>query len=69
MPAFFTEDSRAQLDDLLLLICEELQLAPSRHQLAVQRYESVSRVFFSETYCARSDSPFLDNLREEAIAA
>jgi hypothetical protein len=49
VPAFFTEDSRAQLDDLLLLVCEELQLAPSRHQLAVQRYESVSRVFFSET--------------------
>jgi hypothetical protein len=42
--AFFTEDSRSQLDDLLMLVCEELQLAPSRYQLAVQRYESVSRV-------------------------
>jgi predicted nucleotidyltransferase len=30
---------------------------------------SVSRVFFSETDWARSDSPFLDNLREEPTAA
>jgi predicted nucleotidyltransferase len=30
---------------------------------------SVSRVFFPETHWAHSDSPFLDNLREEAIAA
>ena len=30
---------------------------------------SVSRGFFSETDWARSDSPFLDNLRQEAIPA
>lgn len=39
---FFTEDSQTQLDDLLMLVCEDLQLSPSRYQLAVQRYESVS---------------------------
>lgn len=52
LPAFFTEDPVAQLDDLLMLVCEELQLAPSRHRLAVQRYESVSSVLESD------ESPF-----------
>lgn len=48
LPAFFTEDPVAQLNDLLMLVCEELQLAPFRHQLAVQRYESVSSVLESD---------------------
>lgn len=48
VPAFFTEDAQAQLDDLLMLICEELQLAPTRYLLAVERYGAVSRVLESE---------------------
>ncbi|HPT25868.1 MAG TPA: nucleotidyltransferase [Bryobacteraceae bacterium] len=48
VPAFFTDDAQAQLDDLLMLVCEELQLAPSRYRLAVERYGAVSRVLEGE---------------------
>lgn len=46
--ALFTDDAQAQLDDLLMLVCEELQLAPTRYQLAVERYGAVCRVLESE---------------------
>lgn len=48
VPAFFRDDAQAQLDDLLMLVCEELQLAPSRYRLAVERYGAVSRVLEGE---------------------
>ncbi|MBA3973394.1 MAG: hypothetical protein C0504_04140 [Candidatus Solibacter sp.] len=48
VPAFFTDDAQAQLDDLLMLVCEELQLAPTRYRLAVERYGAVSRVLEGE---------------------
>lgn len=44
---FFTDDAQAQLDDLLMLICEELQLPPGRHLMATERYEAVSRALSS----------------------
>ena len=55
VPAFFTDDAQAQLDDHLMLVCEELQLAPSRYRLAVERYGAVSRVLEDE------GSPFHGN--------
>lgn len=48
VPAFFTDDAQAQLDDLLMLVCEDLQLAPFRYRLAVERYEAVSRILEGE---------------------
>lgn len=47
-PALYTDDATSQLDDLLMLVCEELQLIPTRHRLAVERYEAVSRVLESD---------------------
>ncbi len=38
-----TESPQAQLDDLLTRICEALQLSPSQHDLAVERYAAVGR--------------------------
>jgi len=38
-----TESPQAQLDDLLTRICEALQLSPSQHELAVERYTAVGR--------------------------
>lgn len=38
---FVTESFLAQLDDLLHRVCVELQISPSRHQLAEERYEAV----------------------------
>lgn len=48
VPAFFTDDAQAQLDDLLMLVCEDLQLAPSRYRLAVERYGAVGRLLEGE---------------------
>jgi hypothetical protein len=42
-PVSFLESAEAQMDDLLWRICEELQLSPTRYQLAVDRYEAVCR--------------------------
>ena len=47
MPALYTDDATSQLDNLLMLVCEELQLFPTRHRLAVERYEAVSTVLES----------------------
>jgi hypothetical protein len=51
-PVSLRGDFVGSLDELLLQICEELQLTPSRYDLAVQRYDSLNRVL--ET----SGSPF-----------
>lgn len=40
--ALFTENSQAQLDDLLWRVCEEIQLPGSRYERAVAHYEAVS---------------------------
>jgi hypothetical protein len=40
---FFTDDARSQMDDFLFRLCAELQLNPTRHEQAVERYESVCR--------------------------
>jgi hypothetical protein len=42
-PVFFATDQHKQMDDLLWRICEQIQLTPSCHQLAVDRYEAVCR--------------------------
>jgi len=41
-PAVYTQDAKSQLDELLAVICEELQLTPNRYQLAVQRYGTIN---------------------------
>ena len=43
LPSIPTESPQAQLDDLLTRICEALQLSPSQHDLAVERYDAVGR--------------------------
>jgi hypothetical protein len=50
----FTQESRMQLDDLLMEICEEVQLSPDRHGLADQRYETMNRLLEGDS------SPFRD---------
>ena len=42
-PALFPSDQDSQMDDLLRRICDQIQLPPSRYQLAVDRYEAVCR--------------------------
>jgi hypothetical protein len=42
--AIWFQTSREQLDTLLLDVCEELQLAPTRYQLAVERYGAVNQL-------------------------
>jgi hypothetical protein len=37
-------DAKKQLDDLLLQVCEELQLTQTRYDLAVSRYEAANRL-------------------------
>lgn len=52
-PAFSaSNDFSTDLDDLLLQICEELQITPARHDLAVSRYGSLNKLLES------SESPF-----------
>ena len=43
----FTTDFTKELDQLLFAICEELQLPPSRHLQADERYKAVVRVLES----------------------
>jgi hypothetical protein len=50
--AIWFQDSKAQLDGLLMEVCEELQLPPPRYQLAVKRYGSVNELL------ERPNSPF-----------
>lgn len=40
-PVLFATEQHTQMDDLLWRICEQIQLTPSRHQQAVDRYEAV----------------------------
>jgi hypothetical protein len=40
--AIWFQSSKDQLDAVLLEVCEELQLAPTRYQLAVERYAAVN---------------------------
>jgi len=42
--AIWFQDSKSQLDNLLSEVCEELQLSPTRYELAVERYGSVNRL-------------------------
>src|SRR6266513_644841 len=42
-PIWF-QSSREQLDALLLEVCDGLQLRPSRHELAVERYGTVNEI-------------------------
>jgi hypothetical protein len=42
--AIWFDNSRDQLDALLLEVCEELQLARTRYDLAVERYGTVNRL-------------------------
>ena len=37
-----TESFNSQLDDLLERICVKLQISPTQHQLAKNRYEAIS---------------------------
>jgi hypothetical protein len=46
------QTSKEQLDAVLLDVCEELQLAPTRYQLAVERYGAVNQLL------ERQGSPF-----------
>ncbi len=48
------QNSAAGLDELLFEICEEFQLSSARHDLAVQRYETLNKLLESE------GSPFRD---------
>jgi hypothetical protein len=50
--ALWFQDSTDQLDNILIDVCEELQLSPTRYQLAVQRYGSVNELL------ERAGSPF-----------
>jgi len=50
MPAFktfFTESAQTHLDDLLREVCDDLQLSPSRHRQAEERYRAVAAVLES----------------------
>lgn len=40
--AVWFQDSRTQLDAVLMELCKEVQLSPARYQLAVQRYGSAA---------------------------
>jgi len=40
---FFTESFNLQLDDLLDRIGKKLQISPTQHQLAEERYKSIGR--------------------------
>ncbi len=42
--AAWFQDSKGEIDSLLIEVCEELQLSPTRYQLAVQRYGSVNEL-------------------------
>jgi hypothetical protein len=42
--SLFSSALTAELDELLFAICEELQLAPSRHTQAEERYKAISRL-------------------------
>jgi hypothetical protein len=50
--AIWFQTSTEELDALLLGVCEELQLAPTRFTLAVERYGVVNRLL------ERTGSPF-----------
>jgi SMODS domain-containing protein len=50
-------DSRKQLDDLLMQVCEELQLAQTRYELAVARYEAVNRLLEAKASPFRGFNP------------
>ena len=43
-----TQDFTTSLDELLFDICEDIQLSPTRHGQAVQRYETLGDVLESE---------------------
>lgn len=58
---FKTVSSNAQIDDLLIRVCEELQITPSQHEQAESRYNSVSEWLGAE------DSPLAQY--KPAIAA
>src|SRR6266576_2492714 len=50
--AIWFQSSREQLDALLLEVCDGLQLRPSRHELAVERYGTVNEIL------EKAGSPF-----------
>src|SRR5579859_4368689 len=50
--AIWFETAKDQLDGLLLEVCEELQLSPTRYELAVQRYGAINQLL------ERPGSPF-----------
>jgi hypothetical protein len=52
-----THDFTASLDDLLFEICEDIQLSGTRHDQAVQRYETLGEVLESEASPFRLLSP------------
>ena len=52
---YMTESRRTAFDDLLFEICDELQLSPTRHKLAEQRYQTIG------TLLAAVGSPFAAN--------
>jgi len=57
-PTFsFSDDFHTGLDELLFQVCDELQLPPARHDLAVQRYEALGDVLESERSPFRLYSP------------
>jgi hypothetical protein len=48
---------RTAFDDLLFEICEELQLSPSRHALAEQRYKTIGELLGSDGSPFAADTP------------
>lgn len=50
--AIWFQNSREQLDVVLLDVCEEVQLTPTRHELAVDRYGTVNEIL------EKAGSPF-----------
>jgi hypothetical protein len=43
-PLVFTEDRRASFDELLFEICETLQITPTQHQKAEERYKTIGKI-------------------------
>ena len=43
----FSQSFTAGLDELLYMVCEELQLTAARYDLAVERYNTLNRVLES----------------------
>src|SRR6185437_11487157 len=49
---YFTEDFSIRLDNLLFIVCEELQISGTRYRLAEERYHAIAR------YLEADGSPF-----------